>query len=82
MWASSFHVRNSNLSILPDNNANIFAASLLILYCSFSSLISLSIVMINIYNFSKRFFVVREELSDAREASITKKEIKILKYTF
>ena len=29
-------VRYSYLSILPDNNTNIFAASLLISYCSFS----------------------------------------------
>ena len=32
-------VTNSYLSILPDDNANIFAASLLILYCIFSYLI-------------------------------------------
>ena len=67
-------VRYSYLSILPDNNADIFAASLLISYCSFSSLIFSSIVMINFYLVSKRFFLKREELSDARVVSITKTE--------
>ena len=38
-------VRYSYLSIFPDDNADISAASLLILYCSFSSLILLTNVM-------------------------------------
>ena len=48
------------------------AASLLILYCSFLSLILLSIVTISFYILSKRFFLKREEISDARVVSITK----------
>ena len=67
-------VRYSYLSVLPYDNADIFAASLLISYCSFSSLILSSIVMINFYILSKRFFLKHEELSDARVVSITTKE--------
>ena len=44
------------------------------LYCNFSSLIlSTIIVMISFYILSKRFFLKRKRLSDARVASITKK---------
>ena len=50
------------------------AASLLILYCGFLSLILLSIVMISFYILSKRFFLKREEISDARVVSVTKNE--------
>ena len=50
------------------------AASLLILYCGFLSLILLSIVMISSYILSKRFFLKREEISDARVVSVTKNE--------
>ena len=53
---------------------DIFAAFLLISYCRFSSLILSSIVMINFYILSERFFLKREGLSDARVVSITKKE--------
>ena len=67
-------VRYSYLSILPDDNADIFVAPLLISYCSLSSLILLSIVMISFHILSKRFILKRKGLSDARVASITKKE--------
>ena len=67
-------VRNSYLSIFPDDKAGIFAAYRLISYCSFSSIILSSIVMINFYIVSKRFFLKRQELSDGRVVSITKKE--------
>ena len=50
------------------------AASLLILYCGFLSLILLSIVMISFYILSKRFFLKRKEISDARVVSVTKNE--------
>ena len=60
--------------IFPNYNADIFAASLLITYCSFSSLILSSVVMISFYILSKRFFLKHEGLSDARVTSITKKE--------
>ena len=48
-------VRYSYLSFLPDDKAGIFAASLLISYCSFSSLTLSSIAMIIFYIPSKRF---------------------------
>ena len=67
-------VRYSCLSILPDDNVDIFVVSLLILYCSFSSLILSSSVMDSFHILSKRFFLKHEELSDARLVSITKKE--------
>ena len=73
-----FHIfspeRSSYLSILPDENADIFAASLLILYCTFSFLFLSSVVMIIVYILTKIFILKREELSDARVVSITKKE--------
>ena len=77
LWSDgkiSLPVRYSYLSFFPDDNAHIFASSLLILYCSFSSLILSSIFMINFYIVSKRFFLKRKELSDGRVVSITKKE--------
>ena len=59
-------VRYSNLSFFfSDDNSYIFGASLLISYCNFSSLI-LSIAMISFYILSKRFFLKRKRLSDAR----------------
>ena len=67
-------VRYSYLSILPDDNAEVFAASLLISYCSFSSLSLSSILLVNFYIISERFLLKREELSDARVVSTTKKE--------
>ena len=67
-------VRNAYLSILADNNADIFAASLLISYCSFSSLILSLLLVIRFYIFSKRFFLKRKALSNARVVSISKNE--------
>ena len=67
-------MKNSNLPIFSDDNADIFSASLLISYCSFSSLILPSIVIINFYIVSKRLFLKREILSNAGVLSITKKE--------
>ena len=67
-------VRYSYLSILPDENVHIFAASLLILHCSFSSLILSSIAMITFYILSKRFFLKRKRLFNARVVSTTKTE--------
>ena len=65
----------SYLSILPENNADIFAVSLLISHYSFSSLTLSSLVMINFHILSKRFMLKRKELSDARVLSITKKRV-------
>ena len=67
-------VRYSYSSIFPDNNADIFAASLLISYCSFSSLILSSIVMIIFHILSERVFLKPKGFSNARVASITEKE--------
>ena len=64
-------VRNAYLSILPDNNADFFAASLLMSYCSFPSLI---LSLKTFYIFSKRFFLKRKALSNARVVSISKNE--------
>ena len=78
LWSDgniSSPVRYSYLSIFPDDNVDISAASRLILYCSFPSLILPSIVMINFYTVSKRFFVKRGELSAGRVISIIKKRI-------
>ena len=69
--------RYSNLSILPHDNADIFAVFPLIWCCCCSSLILIfvsSVVMINFYIVSKRFFLTREELPDTRVVSIIKKE--------
>ena len=77
LWSDgniSSPVRNSYLSTFPDDNADILAASLLISYCNFSSLILSSVVMISFYILSKKFFYKREELYNARFVSITKKE--------
>ena len=50
-------VRYTYLSILPDDYADIFAASLLISYCGFSSLILSSIVITCFYILSKKIFL-------------------------
>ena len=71
----SLPVRYSYLSVLLDDYVYIFYASLLMLYCNFSCLILSSVVIINFYIISKRFFLRREELSDKRLVSITKKRI-------
>ena len=49
-------IRYSCLSIFPDDNADIFAASLLTLYCNFACLMSSSIIMINFIFFPKYSF--------------------------
>ena len=65
---------NSYSSVLADDNADIFTASLLISRYTFSYLILSSIVMIGFYILSKRFFLKQEEVSDARVVLITKNE--------
>ena len=84
LWSDdnvSAPVTYSYLSIFPDDNADTFAASLLISYCIYSSIILSSTVMINFYILSKRFFLKRKRLSDAKVVSITKNN-KVLQYTF
>ena len=69
-----FWLEGNISSIYSDGNADISAVSLLIWYCSFSSLILSSFVMISFYVICKRFFLKRKGLSDVKVASITKKE--------
>ena len=71
---NSSPVRYSYLSISPDDNADIFAASLIISYCIFSSVILSSIFITSFYILSEIFFLKRKGLSDARVVSIIKKE--------
>ena len=70
LWESLFislKIKNNKLvSILPDDNTNLFAASLLVSYYSFPSLILSSTIMISLYIPSKRFSLKCKELSDAR----------------
>ena len=75
LWSGaniSSHSKYSYLSLFADDNADTFAASSLIFYCNFSSLILTSIVVISFYVLSKIFFPKRKGLSDARVPSITK----------
>ena len=62
-------IRYSYFSILSDDTTHIFVASLLILYCRFSSLILLSIVLINFYVPSKKFSLECDGLCDAKKES-------------
>ena len=57
--------------ILPDNNADIFAACLLISYCNFLSLLLASITMIS-YTLPIRLRLNCKVLSAARVVSIAK----------
>ena len=82
LWSGgsiSSPARNSYLSIFPYNKANIFAASLLVSYCSFLFLMLLLIVMVIFYILSERFFLKRKRLCDVRVALITKSEYGIEK---
>ena len=58
--------------MLPEDNADIFAASLLMSYCSFSFLTLYWLVMISFYILSEILFLKCKGLSDARVVSITK----------
>ena len=62
----SLSVRHSYLSIFPYDRPDSLSASLLISYCSFSSLILSSVVMISFYILFKRFFLKHKGLSDVR----------------
>ena len=53
---------------------DIFAASLKILYCRCSSLISSFIVIITLFILSQRLSLKRKESSDARGVLLNKKE--------
>ena len=62
------------LQKILDKYANIFTAYLLILYCTFSSLILSTMAMVSFYILSLRFFLQSKGLSDATVVSITKTE--------
>ena len=84
LWSDgwiSLPARHLYLLIFPDDNGNIFAASLLILYCSFPSLILSPTVLISFYILSKTFFLKREILSDGRVVSITKNDFGLWIYS-
>ena len=75
LWSEgniSSPVKYSYLSILPDDNADIFAASLLISYWSFSSLILSSVIMISFSILSKRLFLRHKGLANASVISFRK----------
>ena len=72
--STSSPLRYSYLSTFPDDNADIFVAALLISYCSFSSLVLSSSVIISFYILPKIFSLKHKRLSDARLASIIKEE--------
>ena len=76
------HLSSSHIysSILPDNNAYIFADALLILYCNFSFSIISSIAMPTLYTYSHRFFREHNILSDGRVVSMTKNGIMVVQY--
>ena len=74
----SLPIRYSYLSIFSDNNIDIFAASLLIWHCSFSSLIFSSVIMISFHIFSKRLFLKFKGLSDARVQPLPEKNMALL----
>ena len=67
-------VRYSYLSILPDNNVDIFAASPLVSYYHFSLLILSLIANSSFYILSKWLRQKFKRLSDARVVPMTKKE--------
>ena len=62
------------LIVFEDDNVNTLAAFLLMLYCSFSSLISSSIVRFSFYVLVAGFYLKLKGLSDVRVVSITKKQ--------
>ena len=67
-------VRYSYSSVLPDYDADIFVASLLISFCRFSSQILLPVVMISFYILSKRFSLIHKGSFDVSVVSIAKKQ--------
>ena len=77
LWSEgsiSSSLRCSYLSTSLDDRAEIFAASLLISYCNFSTVKLLLVVNSSFDILSKRFFLKHKGLFDARVASLTKKE--------
>ena len=77
----NFLTCNSYLSILLDNNVDIFPPSLLVSYCSSSSQTLSSFVMISFYTLSKRLFL---KLMDylIQEYYQSLKMNTVLRYTF
>ena len=71
-------VRYSYLSVLPDDKADVSAASLLIQYFIISNLI----INCHCYYILKRYFLNLKGLSDGSVASLTKKEYGSAVYIF
>ena len=63
-----------DLSILPDDNADLFVVALLMSYCSYSSLFVSSTVTITLYTSSSGYFRKWDGLSEGRVVSRTKNE--------
>ena len=77
LWSGgiiSSPVRFIYLSNFPQDNADIFAVSLLISFCSFSPLILSPVVMVSFYILSTGFFLKHKGLSEAIVVWITKNE--------
>ena len=73
--ATFLHLSDNHfLSTLVNDNADTFAAAILISYCHFSFLISSSMVMSTIYTSFNRFFQKCNGSSDERVVSMTKIE--------
>ena len=62
------------LSVLSDDNTNIFAGALLMSYCNFSPLFFLSVVVTTIFTSSNRLIQKCKVLLDGRVVSITKND--------
>ena len=71
---TSSRVRYSYLSILPNDNADLFVAALLMWYCNFSSLILSLMFMTTPSKPSNKFIKESRVLSDGRVVSVTKNE--------
>ena len=67
------------MPVFPDDNADVFDACLLILYCSFSLLILQLLIIISFYIIFKRSCLKRKGLSETRVVPVTKKEY-VLQY--
>ena len=66
LWGQYFFAYRVLKFIFPDDNADIFATTLLMLYYNFSAQTFSSIVMTTLYTSSNRFFGTHKALSDGR----------------
>ena len=83
LWSEgnvSLFLKYLYLPNFSDYHVDIFTASLLILYCSFSSLLVPSLVMISFYIPCKKLFLEHEGLSDGTVVWLTETCI-VVQYT-